>query len=85
MTRSNYFKEFKQDVVYALRMLRRAPVFTLVAVSTLALGIGANSAIFSVVNGVVLQSLPYRNAERLYRVRTFTRTARRIRSPRRTS
>jgi putative ABC transport system permease protein len=71
MTRSAYFKEFKQDVAYAIRMLRRAPVFTLVAVSTLALGIGANSAIFSVVNGVVLQSLPYPNAERLYRVRTL--------------
>jgi predicted permease len=71
MTRSHYFKEFSQDVAYALRMLRRAPVFTLVAVSTLALGIGANTAIFSVVNGVVLQSLPYRDAERLYRVRTL--------------
>ena len=71
MTRSNYFKEFRQDVAYAVRMLRRSPVFTLVAVSTLALGIGANTAIFSVVNGVVLQSLPYPNAERLYRVRTL--------------
>jgi putative ABC transport system permease protein len=71
MTRPAYFKEFRQDVAYAIRMLRRAPIFTLVAVSTLALGIGANSAIFSVVNGVVLQSLPYRDAERLYRVRTL--------------
>ena len=71
MTRPAYFKEFKQDVGYAIRMLRRAPVFTLVAVSTLALGIGANSAIFSVVNNIVLQSLPYRDAERLYRVRTL--------------
>lgn len=71
MTRPAYFKELKQDIGYAIRMLRRAPVFTLVAVSTLALGIGANSAIFSVVNGVVLQALPYSNAERLYRVRTL--------------
>jgi predicted permease len=71
MTRPAYFKEFRQDIGYAIRMLRRAPVFTLVAVSTLALGIGANSAIFSVVNGVVLQSLPYANADRLYRVRTL--------------
>ena len=71
MTRPAYFKELKQDIGYAVRMLRRAPVFTLVAVSTLALGIGANSAIFSVVNGVVLQALPYPNADRLYRVRTL--------------
>ena len=71
MTRPPYFREFKQDIAYAIRMLRRAPVFTLVAVSTLALGIGANSAIFSVVNGVVLQALAYSNPERLYRVRTL--------------
>ncbi len=71
MTRTAYFSELKQDIVYALRTLRRAPVFTLVAVSTLALGIGANSAIFSVVNSVVLQALPYTDADRLYRVRTL--------------
>ena len=71
MTRSAYFKEFKQDVLYAIRMLRRAPVFTLVAVTTLGLGIGANSAIFSVVNGIVLEALPYNEPERLYRVRTL--------------
>jgi putative ABC transport system permease protein len=71
MTRTAYLSELKQDIVYALRMLRRAPVFTLVAVSTLALGIGANSAIFSVVNSVVLQALPYSDADRLYRVRTL--------------
>ena len=58
----------KQDVLYALRMLRRAPGFTVVAVLALALGIGANSAIFSVVHGVLLESLPFRDADRIYHV-----------------
>ena len=60
-----------QDVVYALRTLRRGPVFTLAALTTLALGIGATSAIFSVVQGVLLAPLAFRDAERLYRVSTL--------------
>jgi predicted permease len=70
MARSEYFAELRQDLAYALRTLRRTPGFTIVAVASLALGIGATSAIFSVVHGVILQSLPYPAAERLYEVRT---------------
>ncbi|HWX42301.1 MAG TPA: ABC transporter permease, partial [Blastocatellia bacterium] len=57
--------EITKDVRFAVRTLIKKPGFTTVAVITMALGIGANAAIFSVISGVLLKSLPYRDADRI--------------------
>ena len=65
MTRRDSWQELRQDVAYGMRTLKRAPLYTTIAVLTLAIGIGASTAIFSVVHAVLLKALPYREADRV--------------------
>src|SRR5262245_28607989 len=68
LSRFRLFEELWQDVRFSARLLLKQPGFLAVAILTLALGIGANTAIFTVVNGVLIRSLPYRDPSRLVSV-----------------
>lgn len=68
MDRRQWLDELRQDIAFGLRQLARTPGFTAAALLTLALGIGANTAIFSVVDGVMLQAVPFRDVDRLVMV-----------------
>src|SRR5215471_2752061 len=59
------FKTVRQDVLFGLKMLAKTPGFTFVAVLTLALGIGANTAVFTIVNAMLFKGLPYPNSDRI--------------------
>jgi predicted permease len=79
--RSNVTETLLQDMHFGLRILRKNPGFTLAAITTLALGIGANTAIFTVLNSVVLRPLPYRDPSRLALVWTGSAQNRQARFP----
>src|SRR4029453_891498 len=66
--RGRWLDDLSKDLTYSFRTLRRAPAFTVVAVLSLALGIGANAAIFSLINAVMLRSLPVERPDRLVRI-----------------
>ncbi|MGC1258037.1 MAG: ABC transporter permease [Candidatus Acidiferrales bacterium] len=72
---SVWFEQLLQDVRYGFRLLRRSPLFALVAIFTLAIGIGANTAIFSLIDGVILRALPVENPSQLVVLKWTARKA----------
>jgi predicted permease len=76
-----WLEEAWRDLRFALRSLRRSPAFTIAAVLTLALGIGANTAIFSVVDGVLVRPIPFRDAKSLYMIWETDRNSGTVREP----
>jgi putative ABC transport system permease protein len=66
--RADQLAEWRQDLMYATRTLRRSPAFAIVSLLTLAIAIGANTAVFTVARAVLLQPLPYADANRVYRI-----------------
>lgn len=68
LQRANWWSDLRQDLKFGARSLWRAPLFSLLAIVTLALGIGANAAVFGVLKSVLLDALPYADADRLVRV-----------------
>ncbi len=70
---ADWFSEWRQDVRFAMRHFAKAPGFTAVAVVTLALGIGANTAIYSVIHRLLIAPLPYPNADRVVALKTIGR------------
>src|SRR5262249_48800936 len=74
--RTNMLNDLRQDLRYGARMFIKKPGFTLIAIITLALGVGANTAIFSVINAVLLRSLPFASPERLVAIGSAPKTDR---------
>src|SRR5829696_846462 len=74
MTRMPLLEPLIRDLRYAVRMLRKTPGFTIVALLTLGVGIGVNTAVFTVVNGLLLEPLPFPEPGRLASVNTIRRT-----------
>jgi len=68
MNRLSIVHDIRQDLAYAVRMIRRAPAVSMIVILTLALGIGANTAIFSLINAVMLRSLPVERPSEIVRV-----------------